>query len=79
MTLRTSTRGALRGQIPIGRCGRPAMYATHSHMICGSIFSSAYVSERHTDEARSYWVSEAKHIDFEAALNALRSALSLRK
>jgi fermentation-respiration switch protein FrsA (DUF1100 family) len=55
------------------------MYATHSHMICGSIFSSAYVSERHTDEARSYWVPEAKHIDFEAALNALRSALSLPK
>jgi hypothetical protein len=58
------------------------MYSTNhpgSQMITGSMFGSAYVPERHSDEVHSYWIPEAKRIDFEAMLKALRSALLLRK
>ena len=57
---------------------RPPQMTT-TQMIPGSIFGSAYVPERHADEAHSHWIPEAKRIDFEAVLKALRSALSLRK
>jgi hypothetical protein len=60
--------------------GGPAMYPTtytSGQMIPGSIFNSAYVSERHADEAHSHWTREANRIDFEAVLRLLRSALSL--
>ena len=53
------------------------MHATQ--IIPGSIFGSAYVPERHADEAPSHWTREANRIDFETVLKALRSALSLRK
>jgi hypothetical protein len=56
----------------------PTTY-TGTQMISGSMFGSAYVSERHVDEAHSYWIPEAKRIDFEGVLKALRSALLLRK
>jgi hypothetical protein len=50
-----------------------------TQIIPGSIFGSAYVHEYGADEVHSYWTPEAKRIDFEAVLKALRSALSLRK
>jgi hypothetical protein len=56
----------------------PTTY-TSGQMISGSIFSSAYVPERHADEAHSDWTREANRIDFEAVLKLLRSALSLRR
>jgi hypothetical protein len=48
-------------------------------VISGSVFGSAYIHERHADEVHSYWTPEGKRINFEALLNALRSALLLRK
>jgi hypothetical protein len=62
--------------------GGPAMQpTTHSsnQIIPASIFCSAYVSEHHLDEIHSYWKPAAQRIDFEVVLNALRSALLLRK
>ena len=81
MTLRTARTAiqhtnAQRGQM------RSTMYPityTGSQMISGSMFGSAYLHEYRADEAHAYWIPEAKRIDFEAVLKALRSALSLRK
>jgi hypothetical protein len=56
----------------------PTTY-TGTQMISGSMFGSAYVHERHPDEAHSCWTPQAKGVDFEAVLKALRSSLSLRK
>jgi hypothetical protein len=55
----------------------PTTY-TSSQIIPGSMFGSAFVPERHAYEGHSYWAPEAKRIDFEAVLKALRSVLSLR-
>jgi hypothetical protein len=52
---------------------------TSSQVISGSVFGSAYIHEHHTDQVHSYWTPEGKRINFEAVLNALRSALLLRK
>ena len=79
VTLRTSTERVL------GRCylqGRIVMYcSTQNFSQIPTVFGGEFVQEQHRDAIQSYLAATEKHNfreDFDAVLQALRSALSLR-